>query len=262
MAAAASLLLTSYVWGFSVRTFREHLFPPLTNLQRRQYAQSWDSLATAREEAFVAAAGQHDESRLRHSAGKTIQNLLELALIGPQDDVLEIGCGVGRIGRELAPHCRSWTGSDVSTNMLNYAVDRLRGTANARLVRLQGVSLSEFANDSFDVLYMTNMLMHLDEMDRWQYVQEAFRVLRAGGRIFLDNIDLESDAGWTMFANDAKRYKEFERPPYMPRFSTAAELMAYAARAGFERFRSHHRSPVVILLAVKPGLDQRNPTLA
>ena len=68
----------------------------------------------------------------------------------------------------------------------------------------------------------------------------------AGG-IFIDNINLECDAGWTIFANDARRFQSLERPPYMPRFSTAAELVTYAHRAGFENVQCHHQSPLVIL---------------
>jgi len=96
-------------------------------------------------------------------------------------------------------------------------------------------------------------LAHLDELDRWRYVQEAFRVLRVGGRIFIDNIDLESDQGWASFLGLVAKYLNAEQPPYMTRFSTASELMTYATRAGFEQVRSHERPPLVIMTAVKPS---------
>ena len=257
-AAIMSLFFSSYVWGYATQALTHRLYPPLTDLRRRQYAQAWDLLASSREEAYAAASGQRDEAGLRHSAGNTIRNLVDLVSVNETDDVLEIGCGVGRIGRELAPFCSTWTGADTSSNMLAYASDRLGSSGNVRLVQLHAVGLPEFEASSFDVVYMTNMLMHLDEMDRWYYVQEAYRILRAGGRIFIDNIGLESDAGWSMFANDAQRFRCLERPPYMPRFSTAAELAAYATRAGFEHVQCHHRPPLVILTSVKPRLGKEN----
>ena len=249
---AASLLLSSYAWGYSKHALSNDRFLALNHLKRRQYGQVWDALAASRRDALRAAAGAPDEEGLRRSARRTIDYLLELALISAEDDVLEIGCGVGRIGRELAPHCHTWTGADISTNMLGHASDRMQGVSNARFVLLQADGLGKLAQSSFNVVYATNMLGHLDELDRWRYVEEAFRLLRPGGHIFLDNIDLESDAGWNMFANDARRYQGLEVPPYMPRFSTAAELSAYAVRAGFENIQSHHRPPLVILTAAKP----------
>jgi SAM-dependent methyltransferase len=253
-AATLSLLCSSFVWGYSVRALKEVTdWPPLSNFQRREYAAVWDSLAGSMNDAAVAAAGETSENRLRSSAAESVGNLLELASISARDEILEIGCGVGRIAREIAPHCRSWTGTDISANMLSHASARLEGLENTRLVHLKRVGLDHFAENSFDVVYATNMLAHLDEMDRWRYVQEAFRVLRPGGRIFIDNIDMESEAGWSMFSNDAIRYRDVERPPYMPRFSTAAEFTAYANRAGFIGTQSHHRSPLVIVTASKPN---------
>ena len=92
-----------------------------------------------------------------------------------------------------------------------------RGLVTRRLVQLDGEGLRAFSDSSFNVIYSTNVFAHLDEIDRWRYVEEAFRVLRPGGRIYIDNIDIESDAGWAMFTNDAVRYQSLEPPPYMPR---------------------------------------------
>src|SRR5579871_3961719 len=254
--AAALMASSSFVWGFWARASHIRRFPPLSHLHRRQYAATWDSLAGAREEAYSAAAGHYkDEDKLRRSAAETVRNLTDLAPVRAVDDVLEVGCGVGRIGRELAQTCATWTGSDISANMLSIAASRLEGLSNVRLVQLHAVSLSEFENNSFDVVYFTNMLYHLDEMDRWQYVQEAFRVLRPDGRIFKDNIDMESQAGWDMFARDAIRYKDLERPPYTPRYSNAAEFAVYFQRAGFAGIQAHHRSPLVIVTGVKPSAE-------
>jgi len=143
------------------------------------------------------------------------------------------------------------TGADISSNMLEHAAQRLRGVANAQLHHLHGDGLSGLGDNSFDVVYCTNTLAHLDELDRWRYVLDAFRVLRSGGRIFLDNIDLASDQGWAMFLNLVAKYHNTELPPYMARFSTATELMTYATRAGFPQVQAHHKAPLVIVTAVK-----------
>lgn len=256
LAAASALGITSFIWGYWKQAVRRRLFPPLTQLHRRQYAETWDQLASSREEACVAAAGpKKDEEEFRSSAASTVQNLRELVRIRKSDKVLEVGCGVGRIGEALAPYCSTWTGSDMSPKMLGHASNRLRGLSNVHLVQLRRVGLSEFDNNSFDVVYFTNMLMHVDEMDQWQYAKDTCRVLRPGGRILMDIIDIESDVGWEMYMRDVGRFKHLERPPYTPRFSTASELQVYLQRAGFRGIQAHRRSPLVIVTGIKP-LDE------
>lgn len=252
LAAAGCLLASAFVWGYSTRALRMPPWPALAHLQRRQYAETWDALASSRKAAAIAVSGKGWEDELRSSAAQPVRNLIELASVSEQDDVLEIGCGIGRIGLELAPQCRSWTGADISANMLSYAARRLRDARNVRLQQLHGGGLTGFAGHSFDVVYATNMLAHLDEVDRWRYVQDAFRVLRPGGRIFLDTMDLTSDEGWTLFAGSASQSQDLERPPYSPRFSAPAELTTYAARAGFASVQAHSRPPLIIVTAVKP----------
>jgi SAM-dependent methyltransferase len=258
-ATAGALVLASYIWGYAARAVRVINFPSLLNLPRRQYGDVWDALAATPELAKAAACGHEDESSLRRSAQAPVKNLIELVRVRAEDDILEFGCGVARIGFELAPGCRSWTGADMSANMLATAAQRLRGISNVRLVKLQHIGLDPFASNSFDLVYSTNMLDHLDGMDRWRYVQEAFRVLRPEGRLFIDNIDLEQDAGWRAFAGGTGSSQELERPPYIPTPSTASELTTYASRAGFVQILAHKRSPLVIVTAVKPAFEEDRP---
>jgi SAM-dependent methyltransferase len=251
--AGAALAGAAYVWGYAARAFRVVEFPSLLNLPRRRYGEVWDALAASPELAKAAACGYEDEEAVRRSAETPVRNLIELAGVRPQDDVLEFGCGVARIGLEIAPRCRSWTGVDLSANMLATAAERLRGVNNARLVKLQQVGLDQLESSSFDLVYSTNMLDHLDGMDRWRYVKDAFRVLRPGGRLCIDNTDLEQDPGWRAFSLGADASQQLERPPYLPNPSTAAELTTYALRAGFVQVLPHKRSPLVIVTAVKPA---------
>jgi ubiquinone/menaquinone biosynthesis C-methylase UbiE len=256
LAAACASAIAAFVWGYSVHGPRVPPWREASRFRRRQYAETWNVLASARTTAGIAAAGKDSEQGLQESAAKPIQNLVDLAPFGPQSDVLEIACGIGRIGKELGPRCRSWTGADISSNMLGYAAERLKGIPNVRLQRLDGTGLTGLADNSFDLVYCTNAFAHFDELDRWRYVQEAFRVLRSGGRIFIDNIDLASDEGWSSFLKSVERYQGTEQPPFMTRFSTSAELVEYATRAGFEQVTPHRRAPLIIVTGVKAASFQ------
>ena len=246
------LAAACFLWGYSARALKHVNWPALDHLNRRSYAETWDTLASSPKQARAAACGQYDESKVRLSAQGPVNSITELAGIEVTDDVLEIGCGVARIGLELAPRCKQWTGVDISMNMLACAADRLAGLRNVRLVHLPAANLDPLSDNSFDLVYLTNMFDHLDEMDRYKYIVDAFRVLRTNGRLYVDNTDLESDVGWASFANGVATLQSFERPAYQPTPATAAELITYASRAGFMEIRAHHRSPLVILTAIKP----------
>ena len=247
--ATILLAVSAYIYGYCVRVLTRVSYPLLGQFQRKQYAEVWDALAGSPWLARVAACGEQEEVNVRSSAEIPIHNILDLAGIGPNDEVLEIGCGVGRVGLELARYCRFWTGADISEKMLEVARSRLADLNNVRLIKLDHIGLEQFAANSFDVVYSTNMFDHLDETDRWLYVKEAFRVLCPRGRLFIDNTDLESDAGWKSFARGAA--SRGQRPPYMPTPATSSEYLTYAQRAGFEQIEIHKRSPVLILTAVK-----------
>lgn len=178
-------------------------------------------------------ASTTDEDEFRRSAAYTVQLLESHVGIEPEDVILEIGCGVGRVGAVLAPRVHQWIGTDISANMLAHTARRLDACKNVRLVELSGNGLAEIADESVDVVYCTVVFMHLYEWDRYTYVKEAFRVLRPGGRLYCDNVDVTSSLGWTMF-EDARSYPPLERPSYLPMLSSADELSTYGMRAGFE----------------------------
>ena len=72
-----------------------------------------------------------DDVRVLHRDAEATLDILRATVgVQPADIVLEIGCGVGRVGRILAPFVREWIGCDVSTNMLRQAERRKRWTAS------------------------------------------------------------------------------------------------------------------------------------
>lgn len=203
---------------------------------RSDYKQTWERLAVSENDAKMYVASDVDEESFRQSAAQTVATLEALVGIQPTDDVLEIGCGVGRVGAAVAPRCARWIGTDISGNMLRHARRRLAHLGNVSFVELSGAGLREVPSSSVDVVYCTVVFMHLLEWDRYTYIQEALRVLRPGGRLYADNVDITSTLGWTIFS-DAASYPPKERPSFIPMLSSGDELQTYAERAGFDDVR-------------------------
>ena len=77
--------------------------------------------------------------------------------------VLEIGCGVGRLGFSIADHCKEWIGCDISGNMLKHAKKRLTEKRNVKFLELDENNLSSVPDKSVDVVYCSVVFMHLEE---------------------------------------------------------------------------------------------------
>lgn len=203
---------------------------------RGDYKSVWNSLSGSKKDAFLFVSGHTDEDKFHDDASDTLTILGETVGVRNEDVVLEIGCGVGRVGRVLSSFVREWVGCDVSANMLRFAERRLIGLPNTRLQEVSGYDLQPFPDNSFDMVYTTVVFMHLEEWDRYNYVLEAFRVLKPGGRFYCDNVDLASPAGWRVF-EESRKYPPTKRPEYLSRCSTKSEIETYLKHAGFADVR-------------------------
>src|ERR1044071_4193364 len=150
---------------------------------RSEYKKVWSALFSTENDAKLHVIGVTDEAALQATVEETLRFLQDGVGIGKEDVVLEIGCGVGRVGKVVAPLCRKWIGCDVAANMLSHTAQRLKDLSNVELVEISGYNLSGVADSSVDVVYCTVVFMHLESWDRYNYISEAFRALRPGGRI-------------------------------------------------------------------------------
>ncbi|HEC13621.1 MAG TPA: class I SAM-dependent methyltransferase [Acidiferrobacteraceae bacterium] len=202
-------------------------------LGRQLYKGVWTDLSKTEGQAKLWVQGTEDEKQLDESAKDTLNKLQQTVGISKKDDVLEIGCGVGRVGSVLAPLCNNWTGCDVSPNMLQYAAQRLKNYSNINFVEVSGYDLQPIEDSSVDMVYSTVVFMHLSEWDRYNYVEDAWRVLKEGGRLYIDNISLTTDTGWEFFQS-SRAIAPAERPPQIGQTSTPDEFRVYLEKAGYQ----------------------------
>jgi ubiquinone/menaquinone biosynthesis C-methylase UbiE len=204
---------------------------------RSEYKKVWSALSTTEDQAKLHVIGVTDEDALRATGEQTLGFLQESVGIHRDDVVLEIGCGIGRVGKIVAPLCRKWIGCDVASNMLSLAAERLKDIPGVELKEISGYDLTGVESASVDVVYCTVVFMHLESWDRYNYILEAFRVLRPKGRIYVDNINLCTDGGWKVFETH-RAMPSTNRPPHMTQNSTPQELKTYLRRAGFTEIKA------------------------
>ncbi len=107
----------------------------------------------------------------------------------PVNRTLEVGCGEGRVSRDLTARGHRVTAIDASSSLVRLACD-----ADSRSTYLQSDAAAlPFAAESFDLVVFYNSLMDLDDMEG--SVREAARVLRHGGKLCACITHPMADAG-------------------------------------------------------------------
>jgi SAM-dependent methyltransferase len=147
----------------------------------------WD--ARAREQALFFVDNtidyRHPDVERFWAGGEDALRLIleELGLaIGPDEIVVEIGCGVGRMTRALAARGAHVTAIDVSAEMLGRARELNPGLDNVRWLQEDGESLAGVEAASADGCFSHVVFQHLPDPElTLGYVREMGRVLRHGG---------------------------------------------------------------------------------
>lgn len=126
-----------------------------------------------------------------HPDAMTTTRLDEVArlLRGAQGNLLEVGCGSGRLIMALAPQFDHLTGIDLSTVRINLANQALRERYPQYAEKVMFVCTSAderfpFEDESFDVVVACAVLEHV--VDVFFVMDEIARVCRPGGQLVLE----------------------------------------------------------------------------
>ncbi len=126
--------------------------------------------------------------RDRYEKDKMLPHLLK----GSQIRVLDIGCGVGRWGDEFVQHeeLERYVGIDYSQGLLDVAKENLGKDARCKLLcgRFQDVSdllKHHDLPDQYDAILINGVLMYLNDADLEECMQQAAKLLKKGGRVYI-----------------------------------------------------------------------------
>ncbi len=185
-----------------------YLVPAATTdlaVDNNEHLASWQSLMTqTHQNAGVLRDVEFDitgwvstftgkpipEAEMRQWVDATVGRIQRLQ---PQD-VLEIGCGAGLILLNLAPHCRSYVGTD----FLARSLDQLRGVIEGRdedwtrrveLHQQAAHELGVLAGRKFDTIVMNSVVQYFPSVDYLLTVlRQIVPLLRTGGTLFLGDL--------------------------------------------------------------------------
>ena len=169
-----------------------------------------------------------------------VQALLDIAAV-PEGhwDVLDLGCGTGLVGEQVARYCRRLVGVDLAPNMIERARTRGCYTDLHCLDLMDALALEE--PGGCDVVTAADVFIYVGKLD--SVIPAISRVLRPGGWLAFSAEAVESIPGATS--------AEF-RLGVMGRYAHGADYLRRLADAnGFHiellrptRIRFEHRRPV------------------
>jgi SAM-dependent methyltransferase len=157
--------------------------------------------------------GLVDRLRRRHSTDKAMhlaiggefeafgiierQILIQYGL-QPDDYVVDVGCGSGRLAKPLGEYLRGrYLGIDIVPDLVDYA-RVLAGRSDWRFEVAEGLKIPERDGRAQMVCFFS-VLTHLLHEQSYAYLKEARRVLAPGGRIVISFLEFAIPSHWAVF---------------------------------------------------------------
>jgi len=149
------------------------------------------------EEASVALYSLGSPELLQRATDEIVVQLRRWGLVTANTELLDIGCGIGRLLVALAPRVRHATGIDVSAEMVKAAQRRCAGLDNVTVIKGDGRGLTGLADASFDAAIAVDSFPYLRQSGYAlveRYVADAARVLKSRGELVILNYSYSEDA--------------------------------------------------------------------
>jgi ubiquinone/menaquinone biosynthesis C-methylase UbiE len=151
---------------------------------------------------------------IRESRKNYINYIADKCQIDKEDIVIDLGSGCGFGTYWLAQRARHVQGCDISPSYIKFASKECSSLKNVSFHLIESRHLDFLEKDSVDVVCSSSVFIHLNLYDIFWYFNEFKRVVKPGGRIWVDVADSESldlsepNRNGEFFLRHAKSYNE------------------------------------------------------
>jgi SAM-dependent methyltransferase len=196
----------------------------------RAAVRYWNAVASGSEsEARDAILCGFRSWKRFDAAGLEDAAHLVLPFVDDHSVVLDVGCGIGRILKWVAPACRRAIGLDVSYQMLRRARSYLRDLENVELRRVPSSLALPVADRSADFIYFYHVSEHLEREQCFAILREISRCLKLRGAALVGFSVLDYPANRHEFVHWATAG---DREGVRSRFYSESEAITLLGMAG------------------------------
>lgn len=156
--------------------------------------------------------------------------LLRQLGLQPQDVVVDVGCGSGRLAAQLRDFLQGrYVGIDVVPELFRFA-ERKCARPDWRFYAAPGTGIPE-PDNSADFIVFFSVFTHLQHEESYRYLREARRVLKPGGKIVFSFLEFRLPSHWAVFEASLQD----ERPEkVLNQFMDRDMIGAFASHLGLE----------------------------
>jgi ubiquinone/menaquinone biosynthesis C-methylase UbiE len=173
---------------------------------KKQMLDEWEKLAS--EDPMYWIASKKENWTLEefykddnwYEKKTLLEFLTELGIKLQGKKVLDLGCGMGRIGIQFAKYGAVVFGIDISPEMIHIAQVNLAGIPNMHFQVGDGITLAQYQDRFFDFAWSYITFRHFPSRSVVQgYIKEISRVLKDGGQFLIEGGNFH---GWQCFLAD------------------------------------------------------------
>ncbi|MCK5522835.1 MAG: amino acid adenylation domain-containing protein [Thiomargarita sp.] len=103
--------------------------------------------------------------------------------------VLEIGCGMGIILLQMAPHTKDYVGTDISHKALDYVAEYTKELPQVRLINAPAHDFSSLQTNKFDLCILNSTVQYFPGVDYLlKILDNVINTINPGGCIFIGDV--------------------------------------------------------------------------